>query len=389
MRTKNITAAIATIGLLVMTSCGGSSDQAESYQAPDIAVLTTSFSPADHELSFPAILQGKTDIEIRPQVTGFIIKVHVYEGQVVKKGQPLFTIDQVQYKAAVSQAAANVSAAKTEVNKAKLTVQNKRRLFEKDIISAFEMEIAESDLKNAQSMLVNAQASLASAQQNLDYTVVKAPSNGVVGKLPLREGSLASPSNPEPLTTVSDNSQIYVIFSVTEKDLLYLSENGKVSLNEAIKMAPPVKLQTADGSVYPVEGKIETISGLIDNATGAASVRAIFNNPAGILRSGGTGNLVIPIHLDSVIVIPQKATFELQDRRMVYVLGDSNKLATRVVKVEPLKGGQDFVVQEGLKVGEVIAVEGVGSTIGDGSIINPIDAAAKANEAQQAEAEQK
>ncbi|MCF0141519.1 MAG: efflux RND transporter periplasmic adaptor subunit, partial [Mogibacterium sp.] len=238
MRTKNITAAIATIGLLVMTSCGGSSDQAESYQAPDIAVLTTSFSPADHELSFPAILQGKTDIEIRPQVTGFIIKVHVYEGQVVKKGQPLFTIDQVQYKAAVSQAAANVSAAKTEVNKAKLTVQNKRRLFEKDIISAFEMEIAESDLKNAQSMLVNAQASLASAQQNLDYTVVKAPSNGVVGKLPLREGSLASPSNPEPLTTVSDNSQIYVIFSVTEKDLLYLSENGKVSLNEAIKMAP-------------------------------------------------------------------------------------------------------------------------------------------------------
>ena len=371
--------AAVAIGVFALTSCG-EAQQEEQYQIPTVEVITVSKTSADHNFSFPAVIKGKTDIEIRPQVSGFITKVHVDEGQVVRKGQPLFTIDQVQYQSAVNQANSSLAVAQTEVNQAKMTVDNKRRLRNKNIISEYEMQLAESDLKAAESMLASAKAQLTAAQHNLAYTVVTAPTNGVVGKIPMREGSLASPSNVEPLTTISDNSQIYAIFSLTEKDLLMITENGKASLNECLKVAPPVKLRLADGSEYPVEGKMTTISGLIDTSTGAASVRAIFDNPSAILRSGGTGHVLLPIHVASVIVIPQRASFELQDKRMIYVVGDSNKVSTRIIETVPLSGGQNFLVLNGLEPGEKVVVEGVNTKVGDGSIINPVSASDKTAE---------
>ena len=383
MKKIRLTAAIAATAILALTSCSGSNQQQDQAYAPEVEVITAGLGHAERELSFPATVKGKTDIDIRPQVTGLITKVHVDEGQKVSKGQVLFSIDPVQYQAAVDQAYANLTSAQTNVNKAKMTLENKKRLYSKNIISEYEMQLAESDYKAAQAALENAQASLVSAQKNLAYTSVTSPSDGVVGRIPMREGSLASPSNMEPLTTVSDISQAYVYFSLTEKDLLEITKNGKMTVNESLNYAPPVGLRLADGSVYPLKGKVSTVSGVIDNNTGAASVRAVFDNPYGILRSGSSGNVIIPDERDSVIVIPQVATFDLQDLKMVYVLNDSCIAKSRRVEVVPLTDGKNCVVIKGLTPGERVVVEGVNVVVREGVQVQPKEG--KQAEAQPAE----
>lgn len=376
------------IALFLTTSCGGSATQQMPQQAPAVKVMTVSEGSSESDNSFPATIKGKTDIDIRPQVTGFITKVHVDEGQQVRKGQVLFTLDQVQFQAAVDQAKATVASAQTAVSTAQITADSKRKLFEKNIISEYELQTAENSLAQAKATLAQAQAALVTARKNLAYTVVTAPSNGVVGTIPNREGSLASPSSAQPLTTVSDNSQVYAYFSLTEKQLLELTDNGTRSLSAAIAAMPAVELKLADGTIYPEKGKVATVSGVIDSSTGASSVRALFNNPSGVLRSGSTGNIIIPRDRENVIVIPQKATFELQDKRFVYVVGDSNKVASMPITVEANSDGQTFVVTSGLTPGQRIVIEGVGTSMKDGIVINPIDAsaAAAAPETQQAQA---
>ncbi len=302
----------------------------------------------------------------------------------------LFTLDQVTFQAAVDQAQASVNAASTAVATAQRTVDTKRQLLEKNIISDFEYQTAVDQLAQAKAALAQANSALVSARKNLAYTVVTAPSDGVVGSIPQREGSLASPSSAQPLTTVSDNSQVYAYFSLTERDLLNLSKGGEQTVNGAIASMPEVNLRLADGSVYPVPGKVATVSGIIDTSTGAATVRALFDNTNGLLRSGSTGTIVFPEKMTDVIVIPQKATFELQDRRFVYVVGDSNKLVTTPVEVTPVSDGQTFVVTSGLEPGQRIVIEGVGTqAVQPGVVINPVEgsAAAPAGQAPQAPAE--
>lgn len=286
----------------------------------------------------------------------------------------LFTLDQVQFNAAVEQAQAAVNAANTALATAQLTADTKRRLYEKNIISQYEWQLADNQLQTAKAQLAQAQAQLVNAKKNLSYTVVTSPSDGVVGTIPNREGSLASPSSVEPLTTVSDNSQVYAYFSLTEKDILDLSNNGQRSIKAAIEAMPEVTLRLADGTTYPTTGKVATVSGVIDNNTGAASVRAIFDNPTGMLRSGSTGNIVMPLNEDSVLVIPQSATYELQDRRFVYVLNDSNIIKSAPITVNPINDGKTYVVTSGLKPGDRIATQGVGTSLRDGMTINPVDA---------------
>lgn len=382
---KNLSFGLAAAGAaLALGSCGGK-QQAPAQQAPQVAVMTVETGTSDLSSSYPAIIKGKTDIDIRPQVTGFITKVHVDEGQRVRKGQVLFTLDQVQFQAAVEQAQASLNSAKAAVNTAAITEKNKRMLFDKNIISETEWQLAANQLAQAKAAEAQAQAALTNARKNLAYTVVTAPSDGVVGTIPNREGSLASPSSAVPLTTVSDNSQIYAYFSLNEKDLLDLTDGGKYSIDSRIGQMPAVKLQLADGSVYPIEGKVSTVSGVINNTTGAASVRALFDNPSGMLRSGNTGNVIIPEHNENVIVIPQKASFEIQGLRYVYVLNDSNITQTRPVQVLDISDGKDFVVLEGLTPGERIVTEGVGTVVRDGMPVQPktAEAAAPAAAAQQ------
>ena len=367
-------AIMAAAGML--SGCSGKQQQQGQMPAPGIAVMTVTPQETDLQTTFPATIKGKTDIDIRPQVTGFITKVHVDEGQRVRKGQVLFTLDQVQFNAAVDQARAAVNSAQTAVNTAQMTADSKKTLREKNIISEYEYQLCLNQLSQAKAQLANAKASLVTAQKNLAYTTVTSPSDGVVGTIPNREGSLASPSSVQPLTTVSDNSQVYAYFSLTEKDLLGLVGDGERTMDAAIKNMPAVKLRLNDGSLYPLEGKVATVSGVIDNNTGASSVRALFNNPNGVLRSGGTGQVVMPNVKNDALLIPQKATFELQDRRFVYVVNDSNKVVATPIAIEAVNDGKSFVVTQGLKPGDRIAVEGVGTKLQDGMTINPTDPAA-------------
>lgn len=369
-------ASIATVAF--MTSCGGKADQQMQMQqgAPAIAVETVGYGTADFTSDYPATIKGKTDIQIRPQVSGFITKVHVDEGDHVKKGQLLFTIDQVQFQAAVDQAQAAVESARTAVRTAQLTADQKQNLFNQNIIGEYENQLAKNSLTQAQAQLATAEAALVTARKNLAYTEVTSPSDGVIGSIPNREGSLASPSMAQPLTTVSDNSEVYAYFSINEKDLLALTDNGATTLARSIESMPDVELQLADGSIYPYKGRIATVSGVIDNTTGTATARALFPNTNGMLRSGSTGKVLLPGVEDSVIIIPQKATYELQDKRFVFVVNDSNQIVATPITVSPVNDGKVFVVTSGLQGGEVIPVEGIGTKLRNNMTIQPVDASA-------------
>lgn len=374
--------AMAAFAVGAMASCSNGSQGQMQQAAPEIAVITVEPTTSQLQSSFPAIIKGKTDIDIRPQVSGFITKVAVDEGQHVRKGQLLFTIDQVQYQAAVDQAQAAVNSAKVAVDNAQIQADNQKRLYEKNIISESQYQTTANQLASAKAALAQTQAALASARKNLSYTQVVAPSDGVVGSIPNREGSLASPSSAQPLTTVSDNSQMYAYFSLNEKDLLKITENGKYTLEQQIDKMPAVKLQLANGSIYPVEGKIATVSGVINNTTGAASVRALFNNENGTLRSGNTGQVIIPEVTENALVIPQKATFEIQDKRYVYTLNDSNITVTTPITVLEVNDGHNYVITSGLKAGDVVVTEGVGTKVRNGMAIVPKKAEAAPAQAE-------
>lgn len=384
--TKSAGMILASACAMFFASCGGGQGQMMQQAAPEIKTMNVSYGASELESSFPATIKGRTDIDIRPQVTGFITKVHVDEGQQVKKGQVLFTLDQVQFQAAVESAQASVKVAETAVSNAALTEKNKRQLLEKNIISDTEWQLAANALASAQAQLAQAKANLVNARKNLAYTVVTSPSDGVIGTIPNREGSLASPSSAQPLTTVSDNSEVYAYFSLNEKDILNLTQNGTKSLNASVNEMPEVSLRLATGELYPVKGKVATVSGVINNTTGAATVRALFDNKNGMLRSGSTGQVLIPNDFKDVIIIPQGATSEIQNIRFAYVVNDSNKVVATPIQVSPISDGKNFIVTSGLEPGQRIAIEGIGTIVRDGITVKPVDAE-QANAQPQTEAQ--
>lgn len=386
--TKSAGMVLASACVLALASCGGGNQQMMQQAAPEIKTMSVNVGNSELESSYPATIKGRTDIDIRPQVTGFITKVHVDEGQQVKKGQVLFTLDQVQFQAAVESAQAAVKVAETQVSNARLTESNKRQLLNKNIISDTEWQLAANALASAEAQLAQAKSNLVTARKNLAYTVVTSPSDGVVGTIPNREGSLASPSSAQALTTVSDNSEVYAYFSLNEKDILNLTQNGTKSLNSSVKEMPEVTLRLATGEIYPIKGKVATVSGVINNTTGAATVRALFDNKGGMLRSGSTGQVLIPNEFENVIMIPQGATNELQNIRFAYVINDSNKVVATPIQVSSISDGKNFIVTSGLEPGQRIAIEGIGTTVRDGMFVTPVDAASQP-EAAPAEAENK
>lgn len=381
--------ALALAVLAGTASCSKKQEAAGAQQeAPAIEIVTVNPTTSELSNSFPAQIKGKTDIAIRPQVSGFITKVCVDEGQRVRKGQTLFTIDRVQYQAAVDQARAAVNSAEASLKTAQSNESNQRMLFNKGIISESTWNNAVDQLNMAKAGVAQAKAALASAQKNLSYTVVTAPSDGVVGVIPNREGSLASPSSAQPLTTVSDISEVYAYFSLNEKDLLALTNGGSKSVANAVDSLPAVQLRLADGSIYPYPGKLATVSGVIDPATGAATVRALFKNPEGMLHSGFTGQVILPNNSNNALLVPQKATFELQDRKFVYVLNDSNVTVSTPIEVLDINDGQNYVITAGLKPGDRVVVEGVGTVVRDNMPVKPVTAEEKAAAAQAQQAQQ-
>jgi efflux transporter, RND family, MFP subunit len=341
-----------------MTAAVSCSNAPTAPRVAEYEVLTIVPSDAQTQSNYSATIRGRQDIDIYPQVSGFISKLNVNEGETVRPGQTLFIIDQVPYQAALRTAEANVDAANAGVATAQLTFDSKKELFAKNVISAYELQTSENALLTAKAQLAQAEAQRVNAANNLSYTVVKSPSHGVVGTLPYRVGALVGPSMPQPLTTVSDNSDMYVYFSMNESQLLNLTRRYG-SVEKALASMPAIELRLSDGSLYSEKGRIETISGVIDPSTGSVSLRAVFPNKGRLLHSGSTGNVVIPIERKDAIVIPKAATFELQDKIYVYKIIDG-KATSEMVEVENVSDPKTYIVDSGLVPGDVIVAEGVG-----------------------------
>ena len=359
--------ALFAVGVSLLTACGNN-QSGMKLGDNEFAVLAVNSTTSDQTTSYPATIRGTQDIEVRPQVSGFIVKLCVDEGATVRKGQALFQIDPTQYAAAVGQAKAAVEMAKANVATLTLTEKNKKALFDQKIISDFEYQTAVNQLMSAKASLAQAEASLVSANQNLSFCTVTSPSNGVVGTFPYRIGSLVSPSVSQPLTTVSEINDVYVYFSMTEKELLRLTRAGG-TLKEQLEKMPAVRLQLSDGTTYQSEGKID--AGVIDQSTGSVSMRAVFPNDKNILRSGGTGNIIFPYTMDGIIIIPQSATVEIQDKKFVFVLQADNSVKNTEIQISNLDDGKNYLVTNGLKSGDKIVIEGV-QNLHDGQAIQPI-----------------
>ncbi len=347
----------------------------------EFTVEALSLTSSNQSTQYPATISGYQDIEVRPQVSGFIVKLCVDEGATVRKGQALFQIDPTQYAASVNQAKANVASAKANLETVELTTKNMKMLYDKQVVSEYDYQTALNDLATAKASLAQAEAALVSAQQNLDFCTVTSPSDGVVGTFPYRVGSLVSSSISDPLTTVSEIDNMYVYFSMTEKQLLEMTKAGG-TMKEQLENLPAVKLQLADGTIYDQEGKIDAISGVIDQTTGSVRMRALFPNKEHILRSGGAGNIIFPFVLENVIVIPQSATQEIQEKKFVYVLQADSTIKHTEIQIYYLNDGKNYIVTNGLNDGDKIVVEGV-QTLTDGRKIVPITAAQKEAKYQQ------
>lgn len=336
--------------------------QKESYYE------TMSVTRGDRTLKtgYSATISGMQTVEIRPQVSGMITEVLIEEGESVHKGQVLFVIDQTPYKAAYEIAVANVKSAEAAYSTAQLVLESNQNLFELDIVSEFDLMTAQNNLTEAEAKLALCRAEEVNATNNLSYTEVRSPVNGVASMIPYRVGALVNSSISQPLVTVSDDSKVYAYFSMAENQMLnMIMQYG--SLKDAIKQMPEVTLVLSNGQIYEHTGKINAISGTISETTGSVTLRAEFDNRNHLLRNGGSGTIVIPTTLKDAIVIPQSATYELQDRIFVYKVIDNIACATEI-RVTPQNNGKEYIVTRGLEVGDIIVAEGAG-LIKEGTVI--------------------
>lgn len=343
------------ICLLLMASCR---EAAQQSQATPCKTMEVDYANRTLELDYTAVINGRQSVEIRPQVSGTITQVCIAEGAQVKKGQVLFIIDQVPYRAALETAEANVKSAEASVSTARLTTSSKEALFKEHVVSAFDLETARNTLYEAEAALAQAKAEAVNARNNLSYTEVKSPVDGVASMIPYRVGALVNSSITTPLVTVSDDSEMYVYFAMNENQILSLIRQYG-SLEQAMQHMPDVQLRLSDGQPYGHKGKIDAISGTIDSSTGAVSLRATFPNPERMLRNGGNGTVVFPYQRDSVLVVPQEATYEIQDKTFVYKIVDGKATSTQI-NVFAINDGQEYIVESGLKAGDVIVAEGAG-----------------------------
>ncbi len=352
---------------MLLASCGGGGGR-PSFGDNEYPVVTVGTSSTTMQSTYPANIKGVQDVEIHPKVQGFITQINVKEGQTVSAGEVLFVLDNVTYQAQVRQAQAQVNTNTATLNTAKLTYENSQKLFESGVIGDYELKSSKNSYESAVAGLAAAQANLASAKEMLSFCYVKSPAAGVVGSLPFKVGTLVSASNT--LTTVSNISSMEVYFSMTEKDVLSMAKDAG-GLNGAIQAMPAVNLKLADGTMYGQEGRVTKMSGVIDVATGSVQIIAVFPNPDKVLKSGGSGAIIIPKSNSDAIIIPQSCVSEVQDKKFVYILDKDNKVKYTEIKVDPQNDGNNYIVTEGLKTGDKYVTNGI-TKLSDGMEIVPI-----------------
>lgn len=353
-----------TIGLGLIACVSACQEQTQQVRQASGTYKVIALTPTDRTLStsYSAVIEGKQFVDIRPQVSGIITDVLVKEGAKVRKGQTLFVIDTIPYAAAYHQAKAAVASAEAQEATAKLALEGKEELYKEKVISDFDLQTAQNTYNTALAVLAQAKAQEANAANNLSFTKVKSPVNGSAGMTSIRVGTLVNSSAS--LLNVSDNSQMYVYFSLPEKEVLNLTaEYG--SIEKTIEAYQAVTLTTSNGKEYEYKGKIDVISGMVSN--GAVSIRAVFDNPEGRLMSGGSGKVSIPYTKKNCIVVPQEATYEIQDKIFTFKVVDGKAVATPI-KVFRINDGREYIVEEGLSEGDVIVAEGA-SLMKEGTVI--------------------
>ena len=350
---------------VMFASCGGGGGRPQ-FGDNEYPVVTVGTSSTTMQSTYPATIKGVQDVQICPKVQGFIRQINVKEGQTVGAGQVLFVLDNVTYQAQVRQSEASVNTAQASFNTAKLSLENSQKLHESGVIGDFELQSATNSYESAKAGLAQAQAGLASAKEMLSFCYVKSPAAGVVGTLPYKVGTLVNTASV--LTTVSNNSSMEVYFSLTEKDALAMSQTAG-GQNAAISALPNVQLQLADGTIYNHDGKVTKMSGVIDASTGSVQVIALFPNPEKVLKSGGSGAIIIPKSNSEAIIIPQSCVSEVQNKKFVYILGKDNKVKYTEIKVDPQNDGNNYIVTDGLKVGDKYITNGITKLSGGMEIV--------------------
>ena len=319
---------------------------------------------------YPASVEGRDNIEIRPQVSGVLEKIFVDEGAYVHAGQPLFKIDEAPFRERLNNAQSTLRAASGSLANAQLEIEKLTPLVAGKVVSDYQLKTAESARETALGNVGQAQADLATAKINLGYTLIKAPLNGFIGRLLRKKGSLVSPADPSPLTELSDVHDVHVYFALGEHDFIqFKSQYPGKTLADKIAHLPPVELILADDSAYSIKGKIDLIDGQFDKNTGTITVRATFQNPDGLIRSGNTGKIKLGLKLSNQLIVPQSATMELQDQTFVFLVEKNNKV-TKVPIVISGKSGTNYLVKEGLKAGDLIVSSGY-DHLHEGDLIKP------------------
>ena len=375
MRTYLPGLALCLLALLSVAACGKKKDDDSKKDAANqvqtLPVLKVRPDTITLFQDYPATIQGQQNVEIRPKVDGFVEAIYVDEGASVRKGQKLFHISAPQYEQELRTAEAGIRTAQADVDAARMGVNKVQPLVARNIISKYELEGAQYTLEAKVAALAQARATLANAQTNVGYTTITSPVTGIIGSIPNKIGSLVSSTSTTPLTTVSSVGNVYAYFSLSEKALLNFTRNRPgVTLQDKLAHVPDVRLLLADGSLYSYPGRVETAIGQIDTETGASSFRATFPNPQGLLRSGSSGSVRTMQPQSNALIIPQSATYELQGKRLAYVLGTDTAAHAVALTVAPTPDGQSFVVQKGLKAGQEIVLEGI-SSIKEGAKIKP------------------
>ncbi|MBC7847842.1 MAG: efflux RND transporter periplasmic adaptor subunit [Flavobacterium sp.] len=365
---KKITFLILMAVLLI--SCADKSQAPTAPPAPILPVAAIKIENTITDSEYPASIQGKVDVEIRPQVNGNLDKVYVDEGSYVTKGQTLFKINERPYREQLNNALANLHGAEAALINAQLEVDKLTPLVLNKVVSDYQLKSAKSSYRIAASNIEQAKAMVASARINLGYTNVTASVNGYIGRLPKKQGSLVSASDIEPLTTLSDVHEVVAYFSLSETDFInFKSQYAGNTISDKIKKLPPVTLILADNNAYPQTGKIDMVDGQFDKTTGAITLRATFPNANGTLRSGNTGKIRLGIQHEDAILVPQSATVEMQDKIFVFTLNKENKVSKIPITVIG-KSGTNYLIKDGVKSGDQIVLSGI-DKLQEGQLIQP------------------
>jgi len=367
---------LGLVAITLLYSCSSQPAAPTAPPPPTLPVATVTLGNDTTYQEYPASIEGTVNVEIRPQVSGTLDKVFVDEGAYVTAGQPIFKINELPYRAAYNNAVASQHAAEAAQANAQLEVDKLTPLVANKVVSEYQLKTAKSTYLASVANVEQAKANVATASINLGYTIIKAPVNGYIGRLEKKQGSLVSPTDAAALTLLSDVHNVHVYFALGEKDFVSFKEQYPgTTLKDKLKALPPVTLLLADATQYPQEGSIDMIDGQFDKTTGAITVRASFPNAQGLLRSGNTGKIRLSLQHKDALIIPESATVDMQDKTFVFTVGDSSKVKKEAITIIG-KTGDNYLVKDGVKVGDEIVLSGV-DKLQEGMVIQPQKATEK------------